>query len=215
MDYKALRTNRRDYTRSELTEADLLESPREMFELWLRQATEVGIDEPNAMTLATVDADGCPSCRIVLLRSIDDDGLRFFTNYKSAKARDLAANPKVGVAFFWPELERQVRVRGQAEKLPPEVSDAYFRSRPKGSQLSAWASPQSETLADPAELVKRLTEVQERFADAEEVPRPDFWGGYLIRPEEFEFWQGRPSRRHDRFRYQRSANGWSVSRLAP
>jgi pyridoxamine 5'-phosphate oxidase len=202
-----------DYRRAALSERDCARDPFDQFTRWLDEAIAAAVPEPNAMALATVDASGQPTSRIVLLKSIDARGLVFHTNYDSRKGRDLAHDPKVGLLFFWPELERQVRIEGESVRVSPAESDAYFRERPRESQLSAWASPQSETIPDRACLDARLEEVRARFEG--EVPRPPNWGGIRVVPHLFEFWQGRASRTHDRLRYARRADGWAIERLAP
>jgi pyridoxamine 5'-phosphate oxidase len=170
--------------------------------------------EPHAMVLATADAAGAPSARVVLLRGWDERGFVFFTNYESRKGVELAARPRGTLLFYWPELERQVRIEGEARTLPAAESDAYFARRPRGHRLGAWASPQSRPLPDRAALERAMAEADARFGD-DEVPRPPYWGGYRLTPERFEFWQGRPNRVHDRLRYQRSGAGWARDRLAP
>ena len=205
---------RRNYTQGSLNKRDLKADPLEQFQEWLKGAqAKSEVLEANAMTLATVDASGQPSARIVLLKGLDERGFIFYTNYESRKAHELAANPKVALVFNWLALERQVRVEGTISKLPKAESEAYHRSRPHGSQLSEWASPQSQVVENREALEARLREFEEKFPD--EVPLPDFWGGFVVRPERVEFWQGRPNRLHDRFCYFRRGEGWGLERLAP
>ncbi len=188
--------------------------PHRQFAAWLADASATDLAHPDAMTLATADSTGRPSARIVLLRGHDVRGFVFFTNRESAKAADLAANPRAALVFHWPPLERQVRVEGAAEPVSTEESAAYFATRPRGSQLAAWASPQSRGLPDRAELEGLYAEAERRFGGAE-VPLPPFWGGYRLLPEAFEFWQGRPNRLHDRVRYELDGSRWSRFRLSP
>ncbi|MBG4779471.1 pyridoxamine 5'-phosphate oxidase [Pseudomonas aeruginosa] len=213
---QSLADMRREYTRDGLSEANAPSDPFSLFRQWFDDAvkTERLPVEPNAMTLATVDADGYPHCRILLLKGLDERGFTFFTNYESAKGRQLAANPRAAMTFFWPALERQVRIEGSVEKVTPEESDAYYQVRPLGSRLGAWASPQSRVIADRAELERLLAETERRFAAP--PPRgPEHWGGYRLLPPRLEFWPGRPRRRHDRLDYRRQDGGWSRERLAP
>jgi len=169
----------------------------------------------NAMTLATVDSEGRPSARVVLLKGVDERGFIFYTNYQSRKGRELSANPHAALVFYWPDLERQVCIAGEVRPLAPTESDAYFGGRPRGSRIAAWASNQSEVVADRAELDKRWEEFEARY-QGQEVPRPPHWGGYILKPSRVEFWQGRPNRLHDRLRYTRKADqGWTIERLAP
>jgi pyridoxamine 5'-phosphate oxidase len=197
-----------------LHEGDLAPDPFEQFARWYDlAASEVPLAE--AMTLATVGDDGAPDARMVLLKGHGPDGFRFFTNYASAKAGEIAAHPRGALVIYWREHDRQVRARGLVERLPAADSDAYFAGRARESRLGAWASPQSRPLADKAELDALLADVRERFDGAEDVPRPDFWGGFVLRPETIEFWQGQQARLHDRFLYSRDGAAWHIDRLAP
>jgi len=205
---------RREYGLAGLSEEDLAADPIAQLRLWLDQAREVYPEEFTSMTLATVDREGRPSARVVLLKGLDERGLVFYTNYDSRKGRELAENPRAALVFYWAALDRQVRIEGTVERTSREESAAYFISRPLGSRLGAWASPQSRPIAGRGELARRLREAGERFGEA--VPLPESWGGYRVRPETVEFWQGRPSRLHDRLRYSLSAGGgWRIERLAP
>lgn len=208
---------RRPYYAPPLEPGDLDPDPVEQFQAWFaaaveRQETEA---EANAMTLATTDPDGRPAGRMVLLRGVDERGWAFFTSYESRKGRHLAANPYAALVFYWALWPRQVTVTGRVERLPEAESDAYFATRPRGSQISAWASAQSQVLADRAALERAVAEAEARFTGARQVPRPPHWGGFLVVPDEVEFWQGRPDRRHDRVRYRRDQDGWLRERLAP
>jgi pyridoxamine 5'-phosphate oxidase len=205
---------RRDYARAGLTEADADADPVRQFHVWFEQARAAEITEPNAVTLATCTPEGIPSARIVLLKAYDERGFVVFTNYESRKGRELTANPNAALVFYWAELERQVRVEGRAERTGDAESDAYFASRPRGSRLGAWASRQSEVVPDRATLDAAMAEVEARFP-GEAVPRPPYWGGVRVVPAVVEFWQGRPSRMHDRLRYTRTPGGWLRERLAP
>ena len=204
---------RHDYAAGGLDEADLAGDPVAMFQRWFADAVAVGLHEPNAMVVSTVSAEGRPSSRTVLLKGIGADGFRFFTNLGSRKGAELAANAHCALLFPWHDLERQVRVEGTASLLPREDVAAYFASRPRGSQLGAWASRQSSPVADRGALVSSYDEAERRFLG--EVPVPDGWGGYVVRPEVVEFWQGRTGRLHDRLVYRRTGDGWSTQRLAP
>lgn len=210
----ALAALREEYRDLPLREEDLAADPVSQFEQWLAEALAAGLWEPNAMTVATVDADGHPSARMVLLKGLDARGFTFFTNYDSRKGQQLAANPSVALVFAWLPLRRQVCVTGTAAPTSAEESDAYFASRPPGSRLGAIASPQSAVVPDRAFLERRLEEAEARYAEAR-PPRPRHWGGYLVSPDTVEFWQGRPNRLHDRLRYRRSSGDWVIERLAP
>ena len=206
---------RRDYASRALTEHDAHADPLQQFTTWFDEALQAQLIDANAMTLATASPTGEPAARIVLLKAADATGFVFYTNYESAKGRDLAANPRASLLFFWSELERQVRITGAVTKTSAEESDTYFHSRPVESQIGASSSPQSRPVADRAELETRYAEVAAKFTDAN-VPRPSSWGGYRVIPERIEFWQGRKSRLHDRLLYTRQPDGsWSRSRLAP
>ena len=211
-----LRDRRIQYETAGLNFDDLDESPVQQWHGWYVEAAEAELPEPNAMAISTIDAEGMPDSRIVLVRGLDDDGLTFFGNYNSAKGQQLDANPVASAVFPWIGLHRQVRVRGTVEMLPRHESDAYFASRPRDSQLGAWASPQSEVINGRDILNERHAEFAEKFAGVE-VLRPPHWGGWLLVPEVFEFWQGRPNRLHDRFRYRRDdvTQDWVIERLAP
>lgn len=229
---------RREYNLAGLRRRDLDHDPMVQFRRWFDQATGArasgrlrklliavyksmfmirGVEQLdlNAMTLATVDREGKPSARIVLLKGVDDRGFLFFTNYNSRKGQELAENPNAALVFYWPEQERQVTIAGQVSKLPLAESEAYFRSRPRGSRLAAWASDQSGVLKDRAELDTKWKQIEARYP-GEEIPCPPYWGGYVLNPARLEFWQGRPSRMHDRFRYTHTADGtWHIERLSP
>ena len=205
---------REEYTQAGLSRASLLSSPFEQFELWFRQAQQAQLAEPNAMSLATASDRAVPALRTVLLKYFDDNGFVFFTNYSSNKARDISVNPQVALMFPWVALERQVVIQGRAEKISSAESLRYFLSRPPGSQLGAWVSHQSSVITGRKVLEMKLAQMQQKFRDGK-IPLPDFWGGYRVVPEKIEFWQGRPSRLHDRFLYSRQAGEWHIDRLAP
>jgi len=210
---------RTEYRRATLDETSVEADPLRQFEHWFREAVDSKMPEPNAMTLATVDADGNPSARIVLLKGADERGFTFFTNYASRKGRDLAARARAALLFYWPELERQIRIEGAVTRVDAGESAQYFAGRPRPSQLGAWASPQSMPIDGRSELEARFAEVAERYRDASApVPRPAHWGGYRLVPDLLEFWQGRASRLHDRIRYrlkQAQPVAWNIDRLAP
>ena len=208
-------SSRHHYEQAELTEESLHKNPIVQLQRWLDEAyADESVREPNAMCVATVDSEGQPSARIVLLRGLDDRGLVFYTSYFSRKGRELHDNPRIAAVFYWPMLERQVRVEGTVTQVSDDESDAYFESRPRGHRLSAWASEQSEPIESRAILDERLAHFDERFGD-DEVPRPHSWGGYLIVPARIEFWQGRPNRMHDRLLYTREGRDWTIARLQP
>jgi pyridoxamine 5'-phosphate oxidase len=213
---QSLADMRRDYTRDGLTEADAPGEPFALFHRWFSDAvnTEQPPVEANVMTLATVDADGRPHCRVLLLKGLDERGFTFFTNYDSAKGVQLTAQPYAAMTFFWPGLERQVRIEGRVERVSVVESDAYYQVRPLGSRIGAWASPQSQEIAGRAELEALLVQTEQRFS-AKSPHCPEHWGGYRLLPERIEFWQGRASRLHDRLNYRLVDNAWQRQRLAP
>lgn len=205
---------RREYTLAGLRRSTLESDPLAQFAKWFQQAKSGGVAEPNAMTLATANKLGQPSARIVLLKAVDDRGFSFYTNYESRKGLELSENPHAALNFFWPELERQVGIRGTCTRLSREESEEYFQVRPMGNRMSAWVSRQTEVIPDHAELEERLREVEEKYG-AGEVPMPPYWGGFVLQPTEIEFWQGRPNRLHDRFLYTRDGSSWRIDRLSP
>jgi len=206
---------RREYSLGNLRRKDLLPDPIAQFRVWFDAVIAAGITEPNAMTLSTVTTDGKPSARIVLLKGVDERGFSFFTNYESRKGHELAATPHASLTFLWKEMERQVRVEGTVTKVSREESEAYFNIRPRNSRLGAWVSNQSQVIANRAVLEENMKELQARYP-GEDIPLPPNWGGYIVKPELIEFWQGQRSRLHDRFVYQHQADGsWKLERLAP
>jgi pyridoxamine 5'-phosphate oxidase len=206
---------RRHYSEAGLDETGLAADPMAQFARWLADVERAGITEPNAMVVSTVDAEGQPSTRTVLLKGYDRQGFVFYTNYGSRKGGDLAVNPRVALLFPWHPVARQVTVTGLAERVGRDETGAYFRSRPHGSRLGAWASEQSRPVGSREELEQRYAELAARYPEGAEVPVPPFWGGYRVTPRTVEFWQGRENRLHDRFRYERAEDGWSVQRLCP
>ncbi len=207
---------RQEYQKAALDAAQVDAEPIVQFGKWFQEALDAGVPEPNAMTLATATSEGKPSARIVLLKGFDRQGFSFFTNYQSRKGLEFEQNPFAALVFWWIELERQVRIEGRVEKLPPEQSAEYFQSRPRGSQIGAWASPQSAVIESRAVLETRVHELEQEYAGVETLPRPEHWGGYLVIPTIIEFWQGRPNRLHDRICYTLQSDGtWNIKRLAP
>lgn len=204
-----------DYGEIALEEGSLLGDPIEQFRLWLAEADEQGVYEPNAMVVATIDPDGSPTVRTVLLRGVSDDGFAFYTDYTSQKGRALLANPAVAAVFPWYTLHRQVKIRGVAEKVSADDSDAYFSSRPRDSRIGAWASDQSQPIPSREALEEKVSQMEKRFEGVDEVPRPEKWGGFVIRPSSIEFWAGRRSRLHDRVRFVRDGDSWRSERLQP
>lgn len=206
---------RKEYTKASLDITSVNENPILQFEKWFNEALQSNALEPSAMTLATISPNGKPSARIVLLKGISNDRFYFYTNYQSQKGQELENNPACALTFFWPELERQVRISGFAERASAQESDQYFQSRPRGSQVGAWASPQSVAIKDRSLLESRVKEIEERFKNEKVLPRPKQWGGYAVSPFEIEFWQGRASRLHDRVLYTLIDGKWQINRLAP
>jgi pyridoxamine 5'-phosphate oxidase len=215
MDQEYLENLREEYKTASLSENDSKADPVKQFDAWFKEAVDAKIPEPNAMTLATATHDGRPSARIVLLKGVYDNGFVFYTNYLSRKGKEITKNPLGALTFFWAGMERQVRIEGTIEKITREQSDKYFQSRPKGSQIGALASPQSQEIASREILEKKWAELETEYAD-KTIPKPSFWGGYILKPRLIEFWQGRPSRLHDRILYKKIDNtNWKKVRLAP
>ena len=204
---------RNEYKRQELLEKDVHKNPLLQFKKWLDEAIEAKMPEPTAMNFCTVSDEGKPSARIVLLKGISDVGLSFYTNYNSKKGLELQNNPHAAITFFWAELERQVRIEGKVKRVDNKTSEEYFHSRPKGSQIGAYVSPQSEEIS--REKLQELQVEAEKKFETKEVPKPEHWGGYELEPDYFEFWQGRPSRLHDRIVFEKKANNWIIKRIAP
>ena len=211
---KTISDIRKEYCLRSLSERDVAPSPFTQFYSWWGDATAGDIEEVNAMTLATADGAGKPSARIVLLKGVNAEGFEFFTNYDSHKAKEMAINENVALVFFWKELERQVRIEGSVSKTTAAVSDEYFLSRSSESRIGAWSSPQSNVIASREILEENVSEIKKKFED-KEVTRPPFWGGYIVKPDMIEFWQGRPNRLHDRIAYLRENDKWRIKRLAP
>ncbi|SFH03040.1 pyridoxamine 5'-phosphate oxidase [Pedobacter insulae] len=209
-----LQNLRQDYRAAELTEKEVDKNPIKQFEKWFSDALAAKLYEPNVMTLATADKTGRPNARIVLLKGFDDQGFSFFTNYLSTKGKELKKNPQACLVFFWAELERQVRIEGKVDKLDKETSEAYFHSRPQGSQIGAIASPQSQVISDRTDLEMKVEELTSIYQD-KIIPKPAHWGGYIVKPVSIEFWQGRSSRLHDRIKYDLVNGKWQINRLAP
>jgi pyridoxamine 5'-phosphate oxidase len=205
---------REDYTLKEFNEKDLIKNPFEQFKQWFHEAISAEVNEPNAMTLATTNFSGRPTARIVLLKGINEEGLMFYTNYNSDKGKQMQSNPYAALVFFWPELQRQVRVEGRIKKVSSEVSDEYFKSRPIDSQIGAHASPQSQPIEGRHIMTDKLEELKKLFSETP-IIRPIHWGGYILEPDMFEFWQGRASRLHDRFKFSLIEGNWVTQRLAP
>nr|WP_321450302.1 pyridoxamine 5'-phosphate oxidase [uncultured Carboxylicivirga sp.] len=205
---------RDDYTKGSLNRDDLSENPFDQFHNWMQQAIESKCLHPNAMSIATVDKDGMPNVRVVLLKDVSSNGFVFFTNYHSQKGNELTNNPKACLNFFWGELERQVRISGTIKKLPAHLSDEYFQSRPRASQIGAIVSPQSQIIPDDEYLTLKYQELEKTYQN-QPIKRPQSWGGYVLNPQQIEFWQGRTSRLHDRFSYTKQADSWIINRLAP
>ncbi|MDC6389964.1 pyridoxamine 5'-phosphate oxidase [Maribacter sp. PR1] len=213
---KDLGNYRKSYEKSELMEDSISDNPMQLFKTWFHEVeNSEGVDEPNAMTVSTIGLDGYPKNRVVLLKRYTHEGFVFYTNYNSEKGKAISKNPQLCISFFWPNMERQVIIKGKAEKIAENLSDGYFESRPKGSQLGALVSNQSSVISSRQVLEEELSQLEEEYKN-KEVPRPEHWGGYLVKPESIEFWQGRPNRLHDRIRYSLKKNwNWKMERLAP
>lgn len=209
-----INTLRHDFAMQTLDEKDVAQNAIAQFEKWFKEAVDAKVNEPNAMTVCTASKDGKPSARILLLRNFNEKGFVYYTNYNSRKGNEINENPNVALLFFWPELERQVRIEGTVVKQTSEESDLYFKTRPRTSKLGAWTSEQSAVIANRDVIATEYAKFEVQFP-TEDVPRPPHWGGYLLKPETIEFWQGRPSRLHDRILYSKTKNSWKIERLAP
>ncbi len=214
MDNNEISNLRKNYSLKELHKKNVSKNPFEQFSFWFDDAVKANIEQPNAMILATATKDGIPSARVVLLKGLEHDGFKFFTNYNSQKGKELIANPNASLLFFWYELERQIRISGKVEKVSKKESEEYFETRPYESQLGAWASNQSESIANRDYLEKRFNEFKLKYEEGK-VPLPPYWGGFKLLPYSFEFWQGRENRLHDRIRYVKEKNEWKIERLSP
>jgi pyridoxamine 5'-phosphate oxidase len=206
---------RKEYTRATLDESSVLKDPVEQFKQWFREAYDSQLPEPTAMNLATVTPRGTPSSRVVLLKGVERNRFLFYTNYQSDKGKELELNPSCALTFFWPELERQVRIEGVASRIDEQRSQEYFQSRPRGSQIGAWSSPQSAVISDRLIIEQRVLQMEKKFEGLDVLPRPQQWGGYEVEPFLIEFWQGRASRLHDRIEYVKVDSTWQIHRLAP
>lgn len=216
VEQKIIENLREDYRAKSLNRSEILEDPIQQFGIWFQEALDSEIKEPNAMTLATSTRDGIPSARIVLLKGFDEKGFVFYTNYESQKGRELLDNPQAALVFSWLDLQRQIRINGKVVKLSSELSERYFQSRPKGSQIGAWVSPQSEVIKNRNVLEEKKQLLEKQYADVDKLPRPESWGGFVVIPRSIEFWQGRSSRLHDRMAYTLDTEGrWRIDRLAP
>jgi pyridoxamine 5'-phosphate oxidase len=215
MNHEQIASMRKNYSQRTLSEKDVKKNPFEQFKQWFEEAVSSQLLEPNAMTIATASKKGKPSARTVLLKGFDERGFVFYTNYESRKGDELISNPQAAILFNWLELERQIRIEGKVEKIATEESEAYFVSRPKGSQLGAWASPQSQVIKSRTIIEDNLINLEAQFAKSEVLPLPDFWGGFRVIPDYFEFWQGRSNRLHDRLSYSLKRKNWGIERLAP
>ncbi len=214
MNKEELQAIRVDYTKHSLSEHEVQKDPIEQFNIWFKEALNAEVSEVNAMNLATVDESGQPKSRIVLIKGVEDSGFVFFTNYESDKGKEIKFNPKVSLCFFWHELERQVRIDGIASKIDEKESSDYFQSRPLMSKIGAWTSNQSEVVDSREYLEEKFKELKDKYSDGD-VPKPDYWGGYVVKPTAIEFWQGRASRLHDRIKYEKTDFGWDITRLSP